>query len=751
MATFVDLPEGASVAPTTSSFSDLPEGASVVEQDTTAQPSTRELVSQAIVEPAIETFASGVEQFSQDPRASLQQSLNPLVQGFVDVSSEVASNPKKAIEDGLVTSLDVIKSFAKSVADEGLAIVLASAFEEVGERGVRRTPIGRTPVVGEVLESTAGNIGEIAGSTLGKVLQQKKPTQEAFQESLLEAIGGRVIAAAGDEVIPNRGILSRDSVDAQQLIRDAEISNVVENNVRRTFTQAQEELGTNLPSFMKLEGTAFGQKQGEKLRKEIEAATKRAGGDFGSTAFYQDALKGTLNTVEKAIRQSSGINPELKYKQLDSSLKSLVEKNHNTILKDIPELANKNNTIASTSKETIPADGMVERLVRFGEQQGAFIGREASEDVYKTVNNILTENGVPKQKISLKDWAKLENSLDDLVSQYTTKDRASEIAGVVAAAKRDLIQPTERGLVQIASESPVAAPYDFINYINNKNTIRETYAKLDDVYGTKLSTVANKNEIAQAKKALTENRAFDTVASSAESYRQAKKMMEIADPAAIELLDQRVIADSMEVLGGKSGVITTDGIQKLIGSAAKPTPRREVLNELNPQIVSTLEDSRLVLQGLENFAETIIKPKAERVGAAQNLVRIAAGTAAGQGLIVGTAKANLIRRGIEKARGTRARADAGVLANLSSEAGQAALENAIATRLVNDNAYRAYRQIMTAATIRPMNEEEFQATYEAYRDARSQVAPEATGEPTVYEFFNAMQNPDVMSKALLGE
>ena len=59
MATFVDLPEGASVAPTTSSFSDLPEGASVVEQ-----PSTRELVSQAIVEPAIETFASGVEQFS---------------------------------------------------------------------------------------------------------------------------------------------------------------------------------------------------------------------------------------------------------------------------------------------------------------------------------------------------------------------------------------------------------------------------------------------------------------------------------------------------------------------------------------------------------------------------------------------------------------------------------------------------------------------------------------------------------------
>ena len=77
--------------------------------------------------------------------------------------------------------------------------------------------------------------------------------------------------------------------------------------------------------------------------------------------------------------------------------------------------------------------------------------------------------------------------------------------------------------------------------------------------------------------------------------------------------------------------------------------------------------------------------------------------------------------------------DRGVLEALSGKEGMKALEKATPFRVKDDGAYRTYRQIITAAGARPLNNEEFLQAIEEYVGATEEFTGESN--PQLLEIF----------------
>ena len=92
----------------------------------------------------------------------------------------------------------------------------------------------------------------------------------------------------------------------------------------------------------------------------------------------------------------------------------------------------------------------------------------------------------------------------------------------------------------------------------------------------------------------------------------------------------RVIVDSLASLKGTKGVITADSVGKLIGTATQPSARREVLERINPELVQTLENIRLVQEGIESFVAKEAPESASGKSTSELFKDLVTGTAAGQ-------------------------------------------------------------------------------------------------------------------------
>lgn len=644
---------------------------------------------------------------STDDRSTLElfgeAVVKPAAIGLGELAGSLVTDPEELLRSGIDLTLETGGALLKAILDTKFQTALSIGGELTAKR---------IPVVGGALKDIAG----IAGATVGKVFEEDKGVSEAFREALKEQIAGRVIAKVGGKII------KVGSANPKQLIKDATISREVAENTTRTFNEATKQLGiTNLPSVFSVKGE-FGSKLGENLKIKINKAAVRGGG-IGNTTFFQDVIQGTQKTFEKAVSKGTK-TPD--FKKLDSTLRNLTREATDKRLDGIGEIADANNVIAAKSKAPLNVEGMSTLADEIALKTGAGIkGNKDAQEVFKIVNSVLRDkSGNAKDVLTLKEWSSIEAQLENLSSKFgENRARQASVDGIIGRVKNELIEPLETGMMALAKTSPHAVHPDIATYISNKKVVKAAYTGLDEVLGTKLAQVGGKTQIAQAKKAANETKFFKDAVSSAESYRQTVKLMGEVAPEAIKLLDDRIIVDTLATIKGKGGVITAEGVTKAIGTAVQPSARREVLEAVNPALVQTLENIRLVQEGVESFAAKATGETGEESTSAL-FTKLVTGKLADQQLVAGIAKKNLIAKQLNRVLGGVSRTDAPLLKKLSGKEGLELLEKATPFRVFDDGAYNTYRQIITAAGVRPVNNDEFLQTMREYVEATK----EFTGE-----------------------
>lgn len=668
---------------------------------------TRDLVSAGVVQPAIEEFATNVENLANDPFGT--------------------------IKEGLVSTAESGGQFLKAIWDSKLQTAMSVGGELAGKAG-RRIPFG-------------GQLGELSGLTAGKMIEEDLDFEEASRNALMEMVAGRTLAKVGGS------IMKVGQNTPSERIKDITLEREVAENVTRTWNEAQQQLGLEkIPSFLGVK-PEYTSSLGKKLDEKISQASIRAGG-IGDTAFFKEVVENAQKTYEKAFAGNTK-TPNLS--KLDDNLKGLTRNAMNKRLEGVGEIADMNNKIASKSRAVLDVTGLTSIADELATKAGARLGNDDIAEAFSIVNSVLRKpakqarevatgvldaegkpltrtvgRDVPASQITLKEWASMENQLDALVGKFSeNKARQDEIAGVVKRIKDEIITPYEKGAMALAKEANGAMHPDLVKYVANKNFIKSQYRGLDEVLGTRLAQIGGKTEIAMARKAMNETKLFKDAVSSAEAYRQTSKLLNEVNPEGKILLDDRIIVDSLATLKGDKGVITAKNVSKLIGTAAQPTARREVLEQVNPQLVQTLENIRLVQEGVESFVAKGVKDTDKST--AELFTNLATGTFAGQQLIAGTARKGLIAKTLKNIQGRVAETDRPLLEKLTGERGVKAIEDALAYRVYDDKVYNTYRRIVTGAGVRPLNPEEFQAAIDEYVGATQDISGETN--PTLAELL----------------
>lgn len=628
-------------------------------------------LTRGVVKAGVEDFIGGVKSFGEDP---------------------VGTTAKAGVD-----IYETAKSFGNALLNESPEIASGIGGELASK------PFKFVPKIA----------GEIAGVTGAKIIDKNKPFSQALSEATKEALIGRALVGAGDRVrrmkltqgvmssvFPNKVLKpAKERLEDNILTRESLLGGVTD--VRDASVK---QIGERMPVVVETGGKAS-RKHLNTLAKAVQESSIKDASDSYLYKMVDDVEKNLQSSLSKNNTSSIGLAGDFK-----DALSKYVRKGVDTRTRAFKEATN----IAVKSNEKLKTRGVLTQIDELLSPQ-AELNTNAALKVKKAIDSVIRDDkGLLKSSLSLKEYAKLKQTLSDVAGNFSkAKDVQTQIQGITGAIKEDILKPFETGIIKLGQLGKGAGK-DTLAYMQIMDNIRGISDDLGEVVNTKVTGQIGASQTKQLVKNVLESKTLDNMFSDPQSYTVAEKVLGNINPELVNKLESGLRRQVLRKIY-KDG-LTSKSIRKVIGEAGNPTGVGEILIQRDPEIIKGLENTALISEALEKFKKEVVIPKLQedtlKKDLGQSIFTGSTGFLTGHSLREKSGVAQTIGH-IVKASSRLLRGDLGaytdrdVVKMLSNESGEKIYKKALATTVYDPEAYDVFRRTVTALGVRPMSSEEF--------------------------------------------
>lgn len=547
----------------------------------------------------------------------------------------------------------------------------------------------------------------ILGAAVGKQLDILAGTRpdEDFSSSLKlsakEELGGAVLSKGASFT---KKAFDKSSGRTADVLSDKLLMRQARDGSKRSIAEAADALGVErLPAPAELRGIR-GKQELAKLQDKVANVTIRSAED---SALIQELAK-TEKRFQDVVK--AGSKQSMSEIEGGNAIKNSLTNSYKALTNERDVAYEDLNKVIRGSDATLPVAGLRARLEDiYFDKTGGTTNADATK-IYNIIDDVLYDSKTkrPKESISLTDWQTLQNTLRNEVSNAAAiPGKAKEIDGIVGKFKVGLMDDYERGILQLGVDEGRYLHPDVYEYLDIKSDINGLDRAVNNFRETPIADALGVNPFQQKAKGASFDKALKKMTSSAADWRASYDQLNEINPVAAKGLKDSYMMKTYTDLLDENKLINSGKLNSLLRNPAK----REVLEEIQGSAyVEGLEDIALVMQGQKRLDEIIktagSKPREARFSA-QNIE-----TAASQGITqqktgFKNTLANMLLGAKNRLLNTKPLEDGKYLEKIKGEAGLKMLNETIASKVTDPDAYYKYSNLMIHLGLKPVSNTEF--------------------------------------------